>query len=186
MIRTRGSRSVNACASYSRSKTSRPRADQRRERVVAELREADDAEAPAVQQRLDVLDEVAVVADQQHVVVPVAPAPEGPLDRDVDDLLVGRRRPAGPAGSPSTSSACTNDIGSSLLAARKNSPTGGWPQRSRANSSSRSQRGRSSGRGRRPRIDAPRVASMFSPSTSRYVVPVRVPPSLMPGRYGGG
>ena len=47
------------------------------------------------------------------------------------------------------------------------------PSRSRANCSSRSQRGRSSGRGRRPRMDAPRVASMFSPSTSRYVVPAR-------------
>src|SRR6188508_951058 len=84
------------------------------------------------------------------------------------------------------SSACTNVIGSSVFAARKNNPWAGWSQRSRANWSSRSHRGRSSGRGRRPRIEVPRVASMFSPSMSTYVVLASSPmgPRLRPSGPG--
>ena len=55
-------------------------------------------------------------------------------------------------------------------AARKNSPLASWCHWRWANLSSLSQRGRSSGWGRRPRIEVPSVASMFSPSMRRYVV----------------
>src|SRR6478609_2105339 len=56
-----------------------------------------------------------------------------------------------------------------LLALRKKSPVTGWPQVRSANSVTRSQRGRSSGAGRRPRRELPSVASMFSPSTRTKV-----------------
>ena len=69
---------------------------------------------------------------------------------------------------PIASSAWTNDIGSEPLdALRKKSALTGWSQVCCANVSTRSQRGRCSGVGRPPRMDEPRVASMFSPSTSR-------------------
>ena len=56
-------------------------------------------------------------------------------------------------------------IGSSSLTARKNRPWTGCDQVPSAKVSNRSHRGRSLGCGRRPKIEAPRVASMFSPST---------------------
>src|SRR3954471_13822085 len=71
-------------------------------------------------------------------------------------------------------------------ALRKNTPRAVCPHTRWVKAISRSQRGLSSGRGRLPRIDAPKVASMFSPSTSRYVVPDPLPPSLMAGRYAWG
>src|SRR3954452_16332715 len=68
------------------------------------------------------------------------------------------------------SSAWTNDDGRlPLLALRKKSPVTGWPQVRSANSVTRSQRGRSSGAGRRPSRELPSVASMFSPSTRTNV-----------------
>src|SRR4051794_19142054 len=71
---------------------------------------------------------------------------------------------------PIASSAWTNDSGIwPFVALRKNRPTAGWPHRASANAVSRSQRGRSSGSGRRWKRAVPRVASMFSPSTSRNV-----------------
>ena len=74
-----------------------------------------------------------------------------------------------PGRKPIAISACTKPIGSSPLTARKNSPIAGWPHVVSANSSSRSQRGRSCGAGRRPNT-CPSVASMFSPSIRTYVV----------------
>ena len=88
---------MNASTSYSRSMCWRPRPTRRDELVVPELGEADDADpAPTVEQLLDPLDEVSVVADQEHVVVTVGESGQGPLDRDVDDLLVGSHRTAAP------------------------------------------------------------------------------------------
>src|SRR6478736_2280492 len=71
-----------------------------------------------------------------------------------------------------------------LVALRKNRPRGCWPQVRCANSSTRSQRGRCSGVGRPLRIEEPRVASMFSPSTSTYVE--RTPSFCIPPAYGSG
>src|SRR5262245_43922348 len=73
---------------------------------------------------------------------------------------------------PIASSACTNGPGSwPDDAFRKNSALHGADHSLAANSLMRSQRGRCSGVGRMPpRIALPSVASMFSPSTSRYVV----------------
>src|SRR5215217_5691699 len=71
---------------------------------------------------------------------------------------------------PMASRAWTKDIGIwPLVALRKNRPTAGWSHVVSANAVSRSQRGRSSGWGRRWKRAVPRVASMFSPSTSRNV-----------------
>src|SRR5690606_32235728 len=59
-----------------------------------------------------------------------------------------------------------------LVALRKNSGTTSEPHTLLANLVIRSQRGRSSGLGRRFSTFMPSVASMFSPSTRRYVVRV--------------
>src|SRR6478752_368153 len=68
------------------------------------------------------------------------------------------------------SRACTNGAGSwPLEALRKNRPVTGWSHSSSAYVVTRSQRGRSSGRGRRPSRELPSVASMFSPSTRTKV-----------------
>lgn len=83
---------------------------------------------------------------------------------------------------PIARSACTKLIGSEPLEAfRKKSPFTSWPHCCCANASTRSQRGRWSGAGRAPRIAVPSVASMFSPSTTTYVVPdpVVVPASVL-------
>ena len=76
---------------------------------------------------------------------------------------------SGTGWKPRALSAWMNDIGMLVDALRKNRPRTSWPQASLAKAMSRSHRGRSSGCGRRPRIEVPSVASMFSPSTRRYV-----------------
>ena len=74
-----------------------PPAHQLGEAVVAELGEPDDPDPAPVEEFPDLVDEVAVIADEQDVGVPVADGVEGSLHGDVDDLLVGfageRHRP---------------------------------------------------------------------------------------------
>ena len=127
-------------------------------------RNADQADAAPAEQRLELGQEVAVVAGQQHVGLAVAELDEGALDRDVDDLL-GRRRPAGPAGSPSPAAPGRSAIGSSPLTARKNSPTAGWPHLVSANSQQPLPARPLLRCGAAAEHAAPSVASMFSPST---------------------
>src|SRR5699024_2574572 len=67
-------------------------------------------------------------------------------------------------------SAWTKPEGRLSSTARKNRPLTGWCHDISAWWRSLFQRGRSSGCGRRPRTETPSVASMFSPSTRRYVV----------------
>src|SRR6478735_10877917 len=68
------------------------------------------------------------------------------------------------------SSACTNACGRCPpVALRKKRPVTGWSRTCSAKAVTRSQRGRSSGVGRRPRRELPSVASMFSPSTRTKV-----------------
>ena len=77
------------------------------------------------------------------------------------------------------SSACTNGIGMCPeVALRKNSALTGCAHSASAKSRTFSHRGRSSGFGRRLSTLMPRVASMFSPSTTRYVVPGSVSAAL--------
>src|SRR6478609_2039869 len=67
-------------------------------------------------------------------------------------------------------SACTNACGMwPPDALRKKRPVAGWPRICSAYAVNRSQRGRSSGAGRRPSRELPSVASMFSPSTRTKV-----------------
>src|SRR6478752_4888240 len=73
-----------------------------------------------------------------------------------------------------------------LLALRKKRPVTGWPQVRSANSVTRSQRGRSSGAGRRPRSELPSVASMFSPSTRTKVRRSAIRSSGSAGAAGDG
>src|SRR5919199_5642733 len=70
-------------------------------------------------------------------------------------------------------------------ALRKNSPFTGCCHVSWANSRRRSHRGRSAGAGLRSRTLLPRVASMFSPSTMRYVMDSGVPGIGVPLQRAG-
>ena len=59
---------------------------------VAELGETEHAEPASVGEHREVVDEIAVVADEHNVARAIAEGLERPLDRDVDDLLVGVAR----------------------------------------------------------------------------------------------
>jgi hypothetical protein len=87
MTRTRGSRSLKAMTSYSRSKVSSPSSTSWLNAWVAELHESDEAHAAPVEQPADLLDEVTVVADEDDVGLARAQLGQRALDRDVDDLL---------------------------------------------------------------------------------------------------
>ena len=135
----------------------------------------DDADpAAAVEQALDALDEVAVVADQQHVVVAVGERRQGALDRDVDDLLAGR---AGQRDRPVAHREQRLHERHRQLAVggQEEQPDGllaptGRGRTAAAGPSAAAPPGAGGGRG----STCPSVASMFSPSTSRYVVPLDV------------
>ena len=170
MMRTRGSRSLNACTSYSRSKNSSPRRPGRRSpgcgtrRTPRRPTRRPSRRSPTSSTKSPSLLTRTTSASRCREL------DERPLDRDVDDLLAGAAGEGTRAGSrwPATPGR-TASAGRCWPRGRRGR-VAGWSHRSWAKCSSRSHRGRSSGRGRRPRMEVPRVASMFSPSTRTYVV----------------
>ena len=86
----RGSGEVNALTSNSRSKLSRPCDCSAVKPLLRNSRNAMAPDPPLVlEQPLELLEEVAVVADEHDVGVAVTDGAQGALDRDVDDLDVG-------------------------------------------------------------------------------------------------
>ena len=91
MIRVRGSGELKAPRSYSRSKIRRP-GRLRNCELTNSVKPIDADLAAAVAQGRDLVDEVAVVADQDHVGLAVDERLGGALDGDVDDLALTAQR----------------------------------------------------------------------------------------------
>src|SRR3954470_19846060 len=171
MTRMRGSATVKAPTSSSRSKSSRPPAPRSASALLTSSRN------PITPTRRPFASRSAPTAGAKSpswLARSTSPCPRSASASSVRRIATSTTLTSdGPLSSTgrksSAVSACTNAIGIWPDALRKKRPRTGWSQTARAYSRTRSHRGRSSGAGRRPSRLPPSVASMFSPSTRRIV-----------------